>query len=252
VRIGGADKTILTVSHLRVLPEHQRKGLWGEANTVLDKYWPTVDGSSAFIAVDNAAMQHGFRHTPDKWPAPVLWAQLDCARLASGTFGRSATPSDAAGIVDLINAFRAGEEMFVPYTQESLAGRLARAPELYSWERLWLAEGAVVGVWPAARALRLVTERDGAQSTSEPGVVLDYAFAPGSEGAFEGLLRAWCGWLAARGMDKLSLFTSAASRGCDIITSLAAEVEAFNMWTPGVAVPSDAAEKGLYVDPIYF
>ncbi|WP_293680924.1 hypothetical protein, partial [uncultured Phenylobacterium sp.] len=71
VRIGGTLKTIVTVSHLRVLPEHQRKGLWGAANQVLDKYWPQVDGSNAYIALDNAGMQHGFRHTPDKWPGPL-------------------------------------------------------------------------------------------------------------------------------------------------------------------------------------
>ncbi len=46
-RIGGTLKSIVLVSHLRVLPEHQRKGLWGAANRVLEKYWPQVDGSSA-------------------------------------------------------------------------------------------------------------------------------------------------------------------------------------------------------------
>ena len=52
-----------------------------------------------------------------------------------------------------LNAFHGGEEMFVPYTEASLAARLARAPDLYGWERVWLAEGAVIGVWPAGRHL---------------------------------------------------------------------------------------------------
>ncbi|HEY5072851.1 MAG TPA: hypothetical protein VII63_12565 [Caulobacteraceae bacterium] len=252
VRIGGADKSIVTVSHLRVAPEHQRKGLWGEVNTVLGKYWPKVDGSNAYIAVDNAAMQHGFRSTPNKWPGPLLWARLDTAALAGPACGRRATAADAGAVAALINAFREGEEMYVPWTAESLARRMARASELYSWERLWLAPGAVVGVWPAGRALRLVTERDGTRSVSEPGVVLDYGFAPGAEGAFEDLVRAWCGWLAERGMDRLSIFTSPASRGAALIGSLAGELEAFDMWTPGIAVPADAADKGLYLDPVYF
>lgn len=251
-RIGGALKSIVLVSHLRVLPEHQRKGLWGAANRVLDKYWPKVDGSSAYIAVDNAGMQHGFRHTPDKWPGPTWRLRLSSARLAGPAFGRAATPDDAPAIVDLLNAFHADEEMFVPYTVESLTARLTRAPDLYGWDRLWLADGAVVGVWPAGRALRIVTERGGVQSHSDPGLVLDYAFAPGTEAAFEGLLRAWCGWLAARGLDRLTLFTSPHGPGADLLTSLADEVEPYNMWTPGIPVPAGAEVRGLYVDPIYF
>lgn len=252
VRIGGEDKTIITVSHLRVLPEHQRKGLWGAANRVLDKYWPTVDGSNAFIAVDNAGMQHGFRHTPDKWPVTVVWARLDTVRLAGAPYGRPATPADAEEIVALINTFHGGEEMFTPYTARSLAERLGRAPDLYGWDRLWLADDAVVGVWPAGRAMRLVTERGGERSFSEPGVVLDYAYAPGAEAAFEALIRAWCAWLDERGMNRLILLSSSQSPGLDLIRALADETEAFNHWTPGVPPPPDAASKGLYIDPIYF
>ncbi|MHB8528949.1 MAG: hypothetical protein ACYC8V_05470, partial [Caulobacteraceae bacterium] len=252
VRIGGADKSIVTVSHLRVLPEHQRKGLWGEVNRVLEKYWPHVDGSAAYIAVDNSAMQHGFRHTPDKWPAPLLWARLECAKLAGPPSGRIAASADAPQIAGILNAFHDGEEMFVPMSEARLGKRLARAPDLYSWNRVWLAQGAVAGVWPAGRALRLVTAREGEEKVSEPGVLLDYGFAPGSEREFEALLRAWCGWLAQQGMDRLSIFTSPASRGAGLITALASEVEAFNLWTPGIPVPPGAASRALYIDPIYF
>ncbi|HEV2365651.1 MAG TPA: hypothetical protein VGS12_15785 [Caulobacteraceae bacterium] len=253
VRIGGADKRIVTVSHLRVLPEHQRKGLWGAVNGVLEKYWPTVDGSNAFIAVGNAAMQHGFRNTPDKWPAPLLWARLDCARLAGSAAGAPARPAEAGAIAALLSAFHGGEEMFVPYTEESLAARLGRAPDLYSWDKVWVAPGAVLGVWPAGRAQRVVTERGGAASVSEAGVALDYAFAPGAEAAFETLVGAWCAHLAAAGMGTLSMFTSAASPGYEVVRWLAAgSLEEFNMWTPGIPVPPGAAERGLYIDPVYF
>ena len=252
VLIGGVPKSIVTVSHLRVLPEHQRKGLWGAANRVLEKYWRAVDGSNAYIAVDNAGMQHGFRHTPNKWPIELLWARLDCTRLAGPTFGRPATPRDAPALVTLINAFHGEEEMFVPYTAERFTSRLERASDLYTWDRVWMADGAAVGVWPAGRALRLVTQRRGERGVSEPGVVMDYGFEPGAEAALEALLRAWCGWLADRGMDRLSIFTSPASHGWELITALASEVEAFNMWTPGIDVPPNGGQKGLYVDPIYF
>jgi len=251
-RIGGAPKSLVLVSHLRVLPEHQRKGLWGAVNRVLDKYWPHVDGSSAYIAQDNAGMQHGFRHTPDKWPTPVWRLRLGCARLAGPAAGRAATPADAAAIVEALNRFHAHEEMFVPYTEESLAARLSRAPDLYGWDHLWLEEGALLGVWPAGRALRIVTERGGIRSHSDPGLVLDYAMERGAEAAFERLLRAWCGWLAARGLDRLTIFTSPHGPAAGLLRSFADEVEPYDMWTPGVPVPAGAETRGLYVDPVYF
>ena len=55
-----------------------------------------------------------------------------------------------------------------------------------------------------------------------------------------------------RGFDTLSLFTSERSPGCDRLRELAASIDAFDMWTPGIAPPQGAAERGLYVDQVYF
>ncbi len=244
VRIGGEAKTIVTVSHLRILPEHQRKGLWGAANGVLEKYWPKVDGSNAFIAVDNAGMQHGFRGTPDKWPTTVLAARIATARLAGRSFGRPATPEDAGVLVNQLNVFHGDEEMFVPYTEASFAARLARAPDLYGWEQVWLADGAMMAVWPAGRGRRAVTERDGEQSFSEPGVVLDYAFAPGAEADFEALVRAWCGWLDARGMNRLVLLTSPALAGRGLCPGARRRGGNVQPLDPGRATASRRGEQG--------
>ena len=49
VRIGGIERPLVTVAHLRVLPEHQRKGLWGAANQALRKLFDRADGSNAYI-----------------------------------------------------------------------------------------------------------------------------------------------------------------------------------------------------------
>ncbi len=252
VRIGGVLHPLITVSHLRVLPEHQRKGLWGAANRTLDKFWPTVDGSNAYIAVDNLGMQHGFRNTPDKWPVTAMRLQLDCAALAGKPFGRAATPDDAGVLVRMLNAFHGQEEMFVPYDEARLRARLARAPQLYGLDKILVSEKALVGVWPAGDCLRVVTETNGSRTESVRGLVLDYAYAPGGEGDFEKLLRTWCGLLAARGMDRLSLFSSHNSPGVNLLRSLAAECEEFFMWTPGLPVPEGADSRGLYVDPVYF
>lgn len=252
VRVGGVLKKMITVSHLRVLPEHQRKGLWGAANKVLDKYWDHVDGSNAYISVDNLGMQHGFEGTPNKWPQVVHRIPLDCAALAGPAAGRRATPADAHEIVSRLNAFHDDEEMFVPYTAESWTDRLSRAPDLYAWDQVWLTDRAVVGAWAFGNALRAITETGGARTVSRSGVVLDYAFEPGAEAELESLLRAWCGQLAREGFDTLVIYTSPASPGASLLARLGRETERFFMWTPGIAVPEGAEGRGLYVDATYF
>jgi hypothetical protein len=252
IRVGGALKTTVTYSHLRVLPEHQRKGLWGAANRALDKYRSRADGTSAYISVDNLAMQHGFAGTPDKWPQTVQRVELDCAALAGPPVGRAASPADASEIVRRLNAFHDAEELFVPYTEASFAARVERAPDLYGWDRLWMTDGAVVGVWPAGTGLKTISETNGARTVTVPAVALDYAFAPGAEAELEALLRAWCAWLAPRGIDTLVIYTSPASVGTARLCGLARSVGAFFTWTPGIRVPPGAEARGLYVDAVYF
>jgi hypothetical protein len=252
VRIGGVLHPMITVSHLRVLPEHQRKGLWGAANRTLDKFWKRVDGSNAYISVDNLSMQHGFRSTPDKWPVTVVRLQFDCAALASGPFGRAATPSDALQLVGMLNAFHGAEEMFVPYDLERFTARMTRAPKQYSSDKILKTDKALVGVWPAGNALKVITETNGKRTETVSGVVLDYAFAPGGEKDFENLLRAWCAVLAKDGMDRLTVFSSRNSPGIDLLRALSCGTEEFFMWSPGLRVPEGAEARGLYVDPVYF
>jgi hypothetical protein len=252
VRIGGVDHPIVTVIHLRVLPDHQRKGLWGAANRVLDRFDDNTDGSNAYISVNNAGMQHGFINTPSKWNISVLKMQLSAAKRAGAAAGRPATHADAATIVAMLNTFHARDEMYVPYTVDSLTARLERAPELYSWGNIRMTPRAIVGVWPAGESLCVVTEKDGKTTRSRRGVVLDYAFLPGGEEEFLSLLRGSCASLRDRSIDALSIFSSQTSPGVDVIRSLADAVEEYNMWTPGLAVPSAADKRGLYVDPIYF
>ncbi len=254
VRIGGEELRVMTAIHTRILPEHQRKGLWGAVSDVLSQKYPrhTIAGSRGYVSVDNAAMQQGFANMPDKWPAPALRAQLSCDSLAGPAAGRPATPADALRIVEILNACHDGEEQYLPYTVESLTARLERAPAQYSWERVWLSERTVAGVWPAGESIRVIIESNGRRAESRRGLVLDYGFLPGAEDELEALLRGWCGWLAGRGLDTLSIFTSALSPGYDRLRGLASEVEAFDFWTPGIAVPPGASERGLYVDQVYF
>ena len=53
-------------------------------------------------------------------------------------------------------------------------------------------------------------------------------------------------------MNALTIYTSPASPGGDLIRSLAQTVDGFFMWTPGIEEPQGAKDRGLYVDAVYF
>ena len=254
-RIGGAEYRMTIYIHLRVLPEHQRKGLWGAiAGKLSEKYPPGTRSDCGYAcgARANPAVQHVFRGRP-KWSFGPFRALIPSREHAGDPYGRPATPKDVERVVEILNTSHEGEEMYLPYTVNSLRARLERAPDLYSWDRVWIADNAVVGVWPAGDKIRVITERAGQRSESLHGLVLDYGLLPGAEAEFERLLRAWCGWLAGRGQSHLSIFTSEGSLGFSVIRALAEQMERFDLWTaPAISEPEGAVQRGLYVDQVNF
>ncbi len=253
VRVGGRDYRIHAFAHLRILPEHQKKGLWGAINRVFDEKYPegSSDGSTAYPSVDNAAMLRGFAGAP-RWSTHQIRAQLPCASLAGPQVGRPATPRDASRIVEILNATHQSDEMYLPYTVDSFSARVERSPRDYCWERVRMTDRAVLGVWPAGDTVRFIIESKGERTESRRGLALDWGFLPGAEDEFEALIRAQCGWLSNRGLDRLSLFTSEASAGYERVRALAIELERFVVISFGIPEPAGAAARGLYVDPIYF
>ena len=255
VRVGGVEKRVMVAVHLRILPEHQRKGVWGTCSELLGKKYRDgglIEGSCGYVSVDNGPMQRGFLTVPNKWPARVHRARLVTKELAGPSVRRSATRDDASRIVEVLNGCHEDEEMYLPYSVESLTARLERAPEQYSWQHVWMTERAVVGVWPSGERITYIIESPEGRFESRRGLVLDYGFVPGAEDEFEQLLRSWCGWLADRGFDTLSVFTSERSNGYELVSALAAETEVFDVWTPGTDVPDGAEQRGLYTDQVYF
>jgi hypothetical protein len=253
VRVGGRDYRIHAFAHLRILPEHQKKGLWGAINRIFDEKYPegSVDGSTAYPSVDNAAMLRGFAGAP-RWSMHQIRAQLPCASLAGPQIGRPATSRDASRIVEILNATHEHDEMYVPYTVESFTARVERSPRDYCWERVRMTDHAVLGVWSAGDTVRFIIESKAKRVESRRGLALDWGFLPGAENEFEALLRAQCGWLHGRGLDRLSVFTSEASAGYERVRELASELERYVVISFGIPEPPGAATRGLYVDPIYF
>jgi len=138
----------------------------------------------------------------------------------------------------------------VPYTTERLAERLGRAPASYGWRALRLGEHAVLGVWPAME--RVVVEGPAGRRESVRALALDWGF-DGARGLdeLEALLRGACADLAAARASHLSVFASDATPGASRVRALAESVAPFR-FTCMIAEPPGAAERGLYVDPVYF
>ena len=84
------------------------------------------------------------------------------------------------------------------------------------------------------------------------GIVLDHGCEPGAEAELEALLRVAARRSGSAGMTDLSIFTSTGTRTFGWLPALGAEIEQYELSTPYTPEPSGAADRGLYVDQIYF
>ena len=251
--IGGIERRMLYIHHARILPEAQDKGLGkllGDA--VREKFVGKVDSSYFYISPGNVQSQAFARRAENRWSTQPALIDLETSSMTGVSVGRPSTPDDAPRIVAMLNAAHSGEEMFLPYTVESLSARLDRAPSQYSWDRVWLTGHAVVGVWPEGEWISTRVISPGGESRESRGAaVLDFGYEPGGEHELLALLGAWCSWLEARGMSSLSLFSSPGARHWSLLNPFG-ELRRFDFWTPAIPAPEPAAGHGVYVDHIYF
>jgi hypothetical protein len=254
VRFLGEVRTCCLIAHSRLLPEHSGGGIWGRLNDSVYEHFGADGGWDiplAYARPDNAAAQR-LGGAEARWATRPFRAVIDCATSADVVEpGRPATPSDATNIVEMLNGFHGSEELFVPYTEDTLAERLSRAGDLYTWKDLRVTDSAVVGIW--ARGERhTCTPDEGEPTTSIRAAVVDYGCAPGGEHELEALIRAACVDLLNVGITHLGVFTSPASPASNRLRSLAAFVEEYDLMPPGHPEPPTVAASGVYVDPIYF
>ncbi len=113
---------------------------------------PHVYCSYACVSPNNAASQRLFSLSK-AWPVQPLRYTLDSASHRGPATGRPATPNDTRVIIEVLNPCHRQEELWVPYTVESLTARLTRTPSHYTWGDVWLTDGAVLGV----RGVRIST-----------------------------------------------------------------------------------------------
>lgn len=132
----------------------------------------------------------------------------------------------------------------------SLTARLERAPDLYSWDDVWIADGAVVGIGRVLQG-RITEGEDGRRDTTR-ALVFDHGFLPGAEDRYRDLLAARGAAAAHAGASHLSVFTTEPSRTHPILLGLADSAEDYDVLVPGKEPADDAVTRGLYVDQIHF
>lgn len=256
----GKDITVSYLFHLRVVPEHQRKGLWGALDgAVFAKNWETSDLLVGYYMAENVAWSHVAeqrRAEPDfvarDWVPTVYRVLAPTAALAGGGAGRRAAPADASRIAAILNEAHEGEEFYPRATAESVTARLTLDPG-YAFDNVLVGEGSVLGVWPAGRSIEMVTERNGETTRSRRGHVLDYGFSAGYEDEFAALLGAAASSLLDEGIDALSILTSKGARGNALLRGLEAPYEAYRFSTGTSALIGDDAQRtGIYIDHRFF
>ena len=272
IRYGGQEQWMSQILHSRVLADYAGLGLWSVMNRRLvnaanerrheaSEAGEVPPNGCAYFAVENDATRrlNGAQAT---WSFQPYRAVLDARALvdaagadAGAVPNRRATPADAARIVELLNGTHHREELFLPFTVESLRARLERASDIYSWSDLRISDRVVVGTWMAGRTHVRRTMDDGAEASGQAsvrGLVLDFGFEPGAEDELAALLPVVAADALAAGMTHLSVFTSDASPGSDVLRSLATDLEHYELATPYTPEPEGASTRGLYVDQIYF
>lgn len=252
IRLAGDVIKVCYVHHLRVAAHHQGKGLFGRLKRfAVPRYPADLAGSYAWVARGNSRSR-GLAPDITPWNVDVVRARFDTQAAAGPAVGRPATAADAGQIVDLVNTSHAHEDFFVPYTVESLTARLDRAPELYSWDNLWLTDAAVLGVWAAGRSIQVITQTPDATTVNREAVVLDYGVAAGAEDDLRKLTRAWCSRAADEGLDSLAAFTSPRSPNWSVAADLPHTSRHFDLIATRLDEPSGISGSGVHVDQIYY
>jgi hypothetical protein len=250
IRIAGKDLQSLYDHRVRVHPTARRGGVMGLA--ALARFEAVIGRSSlhvahSFVAADNDAVL-GQPRGP-RWPEMAERLVIDTRSAAATGLGRSATAADAERLVACLNDTHGEEELFCPYSLDSLRERLSRAPNSYSWSSFLISERACVGVW--APKMGVIRREGGVETRDVRAFVLDYGCTPQGLDELVALVSDWGARLAAEGTTELSIFTSAGSRGAAALTALAKRREPYVVLC-GLPPGERVRDRGIYVDQLYF
>jgi hypothetical protein len=254
IRIAGRDLQGLYDHRARVHPSARGGGVSGLA--ALASFEAVIGRSGvragpvapySFIAADNVT---ALRLQPEgRWPEMAERLVIDTGSAAATGLGRSATSADAEQLVACLNDTHGEEELFCPYSLDSLRERLARAPDSYSWSSFLISARACVGVW--APKVGVIRRERGMETRDVRAFVLDYGCTSDGLSELVALVNDWLARLAAEGTTELSIFTSAGSRGNAALAPLAKRPEPYVVFC-GIPPGDRVKERGIYVDQLYF
>ncbi len=195
--VGGKPVRAVYVHHGRVAIEHQRSGVAPAlAVALFERLLTKADLFYWYVVPENkVSLGLILRAAPDRWARDPACQHFLLELQPGGPKGRPspARPEQATELYALINRTHAGRDLFVPYTEESLAARLSRSAD-YGWPQVFVRERAgrpvaVAGLWDIGGTLRLIrTDREGKETATRPSVILDYGFEEGAEGEIAKLL----------------------------------------------------------------
>jgi hypothetical protein len=256
-RIGGANRTIAYRMRTRIRPEYQGRKLWPALNwtageSISDDSRETLIETS-FLALGNTKIDDLLGEQ-----ASMLWSQ----EVHKLTFDVRATPfvspsptrrrrgetGDASEIARRLDATHGKSELAPTFTAQWISERLTRSAADYTWRDIVLLGDAAIGVWDPG--LELTIDRDGDIETRQQALVLDWGTA-GSTDDLIGALGGAVDDLTTSDATHLSMFVSPALPTYGPLAGLAIEIDKYRFFCR-VPEPSDASERGLHVDPLWF
>lgn len=251
VTVDGEPKRLFFEHHVRVDPGTAPGGVfWALCMFGRDAYAGSTDSISFYVSVDNHPVRKYVEGIPP-WSVRPLRALIPCAPSPhTATASMPASESDAQMVCDRLNRCHKGSALYVPYDPQSLASRMSRDADQYSWGDVRVLGSAVVGV--GRHLLTISKDRDGEVTTSRRALVLDHGFSEGGESEYRQLLLDWCQIAGSRGATHLAVFTSEVSATFGVVDELAEELEEFDFWAFDLPEPEALQQRGFYVDPVYF
>ena len=242
--------------HTRIHPAYQGSGVWPAINGSHSE-WVRRDGTSrgrlTFTAIGNdkmLALKSGGSgaQRESAWVTPIVRYLFDCAALSKRTQWPPGRAADEEHVSNLLHNANARCVFWPRAGRTWLAQRMNRSPD-YRWNDLVVGEHAVIGVWDAGWTVVRTNEVD--TTRRRVATILDWALDPDHPEALEESLRAACTRAMRSGITHLFAFCGPPAPGHTVLNALATEAEHFELNTT-LAEPPDTADRGIYIDPIYF
>ena len=259
--VGGKPVRVVYVHHGRVAIEHQRSGVAPAlAVALFERLLTKADLFYWYVVPENkVSLGLILRAAPDRWARdPACQHFLLEPQPGGPKVGLTpARPEQATELCALINRTHGGRDLFLPYTEESLAARLSRSAD-YGWPQLFARERggravAMAGLWDLGATLKLIrTDREGKETTTRPSVILDYGFEEDAEREMARLLDDIGKLAAAQGRQELWMAIDRESRLYDVMSGRPHSVT--SVWglniIPGAPLPGRTATP--YLDLVYW